>query len=107
VSPCTVYTDGSESAVGGGTTPAGLVKTNIDARGREWSYRYSAAGDLAEQTDPEGLVAKLEYDPIGRLAASTRISQAFPGGAKTTFTYDDHGGQNSVSGSDSGITRLD
>ncbi|TMR22398.1 hypothetical protein ETD86_11950 [Nonomuraea turkmeniaca] len=87
----TIYTDGSEPAVGGGTTPAGLVKTRADARGNTWSYRYTAAGDLAEQTDPEGLVTKLEHDPIGRLSASTRISEAFPGGAETTFTYDGRG----------------
>ncbi|MGP3913445.1 LamG-like jellyroll fold domain-containing protein [Nonomuraea sp. 10N515B] len=87
----TAYTDGTEPAVGGGSTPAGLVKTKADARGNEWSYRYTAVGDLAEQTDPEGLVTKLDYDPIGRLIATTRISQAFPGGAKTTFTYDGRG----------------
>ncbi|MBB5774026.1 LamG-like jellyroll fold domain-containing protein [Nonomuraea jabiensis] len=82
------YTDGSEAAVGGGATPAGLVKTKSDARGSQWSYRYTAAGDLAEQTEPEGLVSKLDYDPLGRLIASTRISQAVPNGAKTTFAYD-------------------
>jgi RHS repeat-associated protein len=87
----TTYTDGSESAVGGGTTPAGLVETRTDARGNEWSYRYTAAGDLAEQTDPEGLVTELEYDVLGRLASSTRISAAVPAGAETTFTYDGRG----------------
>src|SRR5690606_16319200 len=87
----TTYTDGSESAVGGGTTPAGLVKTRTDARGSVWSYRYSAAGDLAEQTDPEGLVTELEYDVLGRLTSSTRISAAVPGGAETTFSYDGRG----------------
>ncbi|MEV6159371.1 LamG-like jellyroll fold domain-containing protein [Nonomuraea sp. NPDC052129] len=87
----TAYTDGSEPAIGGGTTPAGLVKTKTDARGSQWSYRYTAAGDLAEQSDPEGLVTRLDYDPLGRMTASTRISQAVPNGAKTTFTYDDRG----------------
>ncbi|MEU7855206.1 LamG-like jellyroll fold domain-containing protein [Nonomuraea sp. NPDC049141] len=87
----TAYTDGSEPAIGGGTTPAGLVKTKTDARGSQWSYRYTAAGDLAEQTDPQGLVTKLDYDPLGRAIASTRISQAVPNGAKATFTYDNRG----------------
>ncbi|MEV5496677.1 LamG-like jellyroll fold domain-containing protein [Nonomuraea fuscirosea] len=84
----TVYTDGSEPAVGGGTTPAGLVKSKIDARGSTWEYRYTAAGDLAEQTEPEGLVTKLDYDVLGRVTASTRISDAVLGGVETTFAYD-------------------
>ncbi|RVX42809.1 intein/RHS repeat-associated protein [Nonomuraea polychroma] len=85
------YTDGSEAAVGGGTTPAGLVKSKTDARGSTWQYRYTAAGDLAEQTSPEGLVVKLDHDALGRMVASTRISQAVPDGTKTTFTYDGRG----------------
>ncbi|MFI7136131.1 RHS repeat-associated core domain-containing protein [Nonomuraea sp. NPDC050153] len=82
------YTDGSEPAVSGGTTPAGLTKSKTDARGSKWEYRYTAAGDLAEQTGPEGLVTKLEYDVLGRMIASTRVSEAVPNGAKTTFAYD-------------------
>ncbi len=82
------YTNGSEPAVGGGTAPAGLFATKIDARGNTWTYRYTAAGDLAEQTNPEGLKAKLGYDPIGRLISSTQVSQAHPQGVTTTFTYD-------------------
>ncbi|WP_157250742.1 LamG-like jellyroll fold domain-containing protein [Nonomuraea typhae] len=82
------YTDGSEPAVGGGTTPAGLPKSRTDARNNAWTYRYTAAGDLAEQTSPEGLVTKLEYDVVGRVKASSQVSAAFPGGVKTTFTYD-------------------
>ncbi|MGI5274205.1 LamG-like jellyroll fold domain-containing protein [Nonomuraea sp. CA-218870] len=85
------YTDGTESAVGGGSTPAGLVKTRTDPRGNVWSYRYTAAGDLAEQTDPEGLVTELEHDLLGRLVSSTRISDAVPAGAETTIAYDGRG----------------
>ncbi|MGN9779839.1 RHS repeat-associated core domain-containing protein [Nonomuraea sp. ZG12] len=87
----TGYTDGSEPAVGGGSTPAGLVETRTDARGNAWSYRYTAAGDLAEQSDPEGLVTRLDYDVLGRLTASTRVSDAVPDGAQTTFAYDGRG----------------
>ncbi|MEU7900279.1 RHS repeat-associated core domain-containing protein [Nonomuraea sp. NPDC049152] len=83
------YTDGSEAAVGGGTAPAGLVASRRDARGNTWTYRYTAAGDLAEQTDPVGLVTKLNYDALGRLIDSTQVSQAHPDGVKTTFTYDE------------------
>ncbi|MBB6344345.1 RHS repeat-associated protein [Nonomuraea muscovyensis] len=82
------YTDGSEPAIGGGTTPPGLVASKTDARGHAWTYRYTASGDLAEQTDPEGLVTKLDYDTLGRLVASTQVSDAHPDGVKTTFTYD-------------------
>ncbi|NUW30914.1 hypothetical protein HTZ77_05710 [Nonomuraea sp. SMC257] len=82
------YTDGTEPAVNGGTTPAGLVAKKTDARGNAWTYRYTAAGDLAEQTNPAGLVTKLEYDTVGRLSASTQVSQAHPDGVKMTFAYD-------------------
>ncbi|WP_343948126.1 RHS repeat-associated core domain-containing protein [Nonomuraea longicatena] len=84
----TSYTDGTEPAVGGGTTPAGLAETKTDARGSVWTYRYTSAGDLAEQADPAGLVTKLEYDALGRLTGSTLVSAAHPGGVKTVFTYD-------------------
>ncbi|MGP4102279.1 RHS repeat-associated core domain-containing protein [Nonomuraea sp. KM90] len=82
------YTDGSEPAVGGGTTPAGLMKSKTDARTNTWTYRYTAAGDLAEQTAPEGMVIKLDYDVLGRMVASTRVSAAVPDGARSTFVYD-------------------
>ncbi len=83
-----VYTDGSEAAVGGGSTPAGLVESRTDARGSTWQYRYTAAGDLAEQTSPEGAVTKLDYDVLGRMVSTTRTSDAVPNGAKVTFAYD-------------------
>ncbi|GGO81389.1 RHS repeat-associated core domain-containing protein [Nonomuraea cavernae] len=82
------YTDGSEAAIGGGTTLAGLVASQTDARGNTWTYRYSAAGDLAEQIDPAGLVVRLAYDPLGRLTSTSQVSQAHPNGVTTTFTYD-------------------
>ncbi|AQZ68967.1 Rhs family protein [[Actinomadura] parvosata subsp. kistnae] len=85
------YTDGSEPAVGGGTVPAGLIKTRTDAKGNATKLRYTASGDLAEQTDPSGLVTQFEHDELGRVVAQTQISQAQPGGVKTTFTYDNLG----------------
>ncbi|WP_220448352.1 LamG-like jellyroll fold domain-containing protein [Nonomuraea diastatica] len=84
----TSYTDGTESAVGGGTTPAGLVASQTDPRGNTWTYRYTAAGDLAEQRDPEGLQVELDYDALGRLRESSQVSEAHPGGVKTVLTYD-------------------
>ncbi|MEV4477047.1 RHS repeat-associated core domain-containing protein [Nonomuraea sp. NPDC049504] len=87
-SATTTYTDGSEPAVGGGTTPAGLVETSTDFKGSTTSYRYTAAGDLAEQTDPTGLVTTSERDALGRVVTQTAISDAHPDGVKTSYTYD-------------------
>ncbi|MGW5628580.1 polymorphic toxin-type HINT domain-containing protein [Streptosporangium sandarakinum] len=82
------YTDGTEPAIGGGNTPAGLVKSTKDAKGNETTYRYTSAGDLAEQTSPSGLLTKLTYDAVGRMLTRTEVSEAHPTGATTTFTYD-------------------
>ncbi|MER5319050.1 polymorphic toxin-type HINT domain-containing protein [Streptosporangium roseum] len=82
------YTDGTEAAVGGGTTPAGLVKSQKDAKGNESTYRYSAAGDLAEQTSPAGLKVTFAYDSLGRVTSRTEVSAATPDGVTSTFAYD-------------------
>ncbi|MFI7154751.1 RHS repeat-associated core domain-containing protein [Nonomuraea sp. NPDC050022] len=82
------YTDGSEPAVGGGTMPAGLVKSDKDFKGNETVYAYSAAGDLASETLPSGLVRKNTYDALGRMISTTEISKAYPEGVTTTTTYD-------------------
>ncbi|MEU1878495.1 LamG-like jellyroll fold domain-containing protein [Streptosporangium sp. NPDC020072] len=82
------YTDGTEAAVGGGLTPAGLVKSGKDARNNETTYRYTAAGDLAETTSPSGLVVAFTYDAVGRVTSRKEISTANPAGVTTTFTYD-------------------
>lgn len=81
-----VYTDGTEPAVGGGTTPAGLVKTKTAPGGATWRYRYTAAGDLAEQVEPEGLTTTYTYDAIGRRVTETRLVDDTP--VITGFTYD-------------------
>ncbi|WP_271218108.1 RHS repeat-associated core domain-containing protein [Streptosporangium carneum] len=82
------YTDGTESAVGGGTTPAGLPKSSKNAKNEETTYRYTAAGDLAEQTSPSGLVIEFTHDAVGQVISRKEISQAHPAGVITTFTYD-------------------
>ncbi|WP_433539968.1 RHS repeat-associated core domain-containing protein [Streptosporangium sandarakinum] len=87
-STVTAYTDGTEPAIGGGNTPAGLVKSAKDAKGSETTYRYTSAGDLAEQTSPSGLVTKFTYDAVGRMLTRTEVSEAHPTGATTTFAYD-------------------
>jgi RHS repeat-associated protein len=87
-STTTSYTDGSEPAVGGGTTPASLVKTRTDAKGNTTSLRYTSAGDPAEQIDPAGLVTQYEHDVLGRVVSQTQVSDAHPDGVTTSFTYD-------------------
>lgn len=82
------YTDGTEPAIGGGTTPAGLVKSQKNAKGDESTYRYSATGDLAEQTSPSGLTTVFTHDALGRVTSHKEVSAANPGGITSTFTYD-------------------
>ncbi|MEV8632560.1 polymorphic toxin-type HINT domain-containing protein [Streptosporangium sp. NPDC051023] len=82
------YTDGTEPAIGGGTIPAGLPKSQKNAKGDETTYRYTAAGDLAEQTSPSGLVTAFTYDAVGQVTSRKEISQANPDGVTTAFTYD-------------------
>ncbi|MEV7006650.1 LamG-like jellyroll fold domain-containing protein [Streptosporangium sp. NPDC051022] len=82
------YTDGTEPAVGGGTTPAGLVKSEKNAKNEETTYRYNAAGDIVEQTMPSGLIITTARDAVGRPTSRTEVSAAHPSGATTTFTYD-------------------
>ncbi|WP_433254454.1 polymorphic toxin-type HINT domain-containing protein [Streptosporangium sp. CA-135522] len=90
-SATSTYTDGTEPAIGGGTTPAGLVKSQKNLKGDETTYRYSAAGDLAEQTSPSGLTVKFAYDALGRVTSRTEVSTANPDGITSTFTYDSLG----------------
>ncbi|MEV4529188.1 LamG-like jellyroll fold domain-containing protein [Streptosporangium sp. NPDC049304] len=85
------YTDGTEPAVGGGTTPAGLVKTEKDAGNNETAYRYASTGDLAEETGVSGLKTRFDYDELGRRTSQTEVSEAVPDGVTTTFTYDEVG----------------
>ncbi|MFI8522751.1 LamG-like jellyroll fold domain-containing protein [Streptomyces sp. NPDC085481] len=85
----TTYTDGTEPAVGGGTTPAGLVKTTVTTGGATTAYAYFANGDVAKTTAPSGLVTSFTYDGIGRKTSEKQISDTFPTGVMTTFGYDD------------------
>ncbi|WP_436757961.1 LamG-like jellyroll fold domain-containing protein [Streptosporangium sp. V21-05] len=82
------YTDGTESAIGGGTTPAGLLEVAKDLKDNETTYRYTASGQVAEQTSPSGLKTTFTYDAVGRLTSRAEISAAHPAGISTTFTYD-------------------
>lgn len=82
------YTTGVEPAVGGGNTPAGLPKTTTDPRGKITRYQYYKNGDLAWVTDPSGSVTKYTYDALGRKLSETVVTDAYPVGTTSTFTYD-------------------
>ncbi|MFD1661856.1 DNRLRE domain-containing protein [Streptomyces caeni] len=82
------YTDGTEAAVGGGTVPAGLPATTVDARGGVTTRRYTTAGDLAQVTDPAGVVTGYTYDALGRETGDKLISDAYPDGVTTSTAYD-------------------
>lgn len=84
----TTYTTGTETAVGGGTTPAGLVATRTTPGGAQTSYRYYANGDLAEAVSPSGLVTQYTYDGLGRVTSEKQISDSFPDGVTTSYAYD-------------------
>ncbi|MER5965389.1 LamG-like jellyroll fold domain-containing protein [Streptomyces sp. NPDC002057] len=84
----TTYTRGTESAVAGGTTPAGLVATTVTPEGAATAHAYYANGDLAATTTPSGLVTRYTYDGIGRKTGETQISDTHPDGVATTYTYD-------------------
>ncbi|MFF3329348.1 LamG-like jellyroll fold domain-containing protein [Streptomyces sp. NPDC002888] len=84
----TTYTAGTEAAVGGGTTPAGLVLTETTPGGAKTSYRYYTTGDLSEATAPSGLVTSYTYDGLGRKTSEKQVSDTFPTGVPTTYSYD-------------------
>ncbi|MFJ3549189.1 LamG-like jellyroll fold domain-containing protein [Streptomyces sp. NPDC090114] len=84
----TTYTQGVESATGGGTVPPGLVATQTAPGGAKTSYHYYANGDLAQVTTPSGLVTRYAYDGLGRRTAETQVSDTFPDGVTTTYVYD-------------------
>ncbi|NEE43420.1 hypothetical protein G3M55_02215, partial [Streptomyces sp. SID8455] len=58
------YTTGAEPAIGGGNTPTGLPMTSTDPRGKITRYQYFTSGDLAQITEPSGLVTKFTYDAL-------------------------------------------
>ncbi|MEV4439694.1 LamG-like jellyroll fold domain-containing protein [Streptomyces sp. NPDC049577] len=84
----TTYTTGQESAVGGGTMPAGLVRSTTAPGGAFTEYAYTAQGDLAQATAPSGLVTRYTYDGIGRKVSETQVADSQPNGVTTTFAYD-------------------
>ncbi|MDX2813402.1 LamG domain-containing protein [Streptomyces sp. PA03-5A] len=81
------YTDGTEQAVGGGSTPIGLVKTQTTTGRAVTTSEYYANGDLARVTSPSSLVTTFTYDGIGRRLTETQISDSQPAGVTSTYGY--------------------
>jgi RHS repeat-associated protein len=91
------YTDGTEPAVGGGTTPAGLLEVE-ESPATTWTvgtpvyestqYAYDSTGDLVTVTAPSGLQTSYVYDTLGRRKTETVISDTFPDpGVTTNYAY--------------------
>jgi RHS repeat-associated protein len=55
----------------------------VDARGKQWSYTFDAAGQLKTVADPLSNVTQFFYDEVGN-----RIRQRDAAGNETTFEYD-------------------
>ncbi|MET9465969.1 LamG-like jellyroll fold domain-containing protein [Streptomyces sp. NPDC006544] len=83
----TTFTNGTEPAIGGGTTPPGLVATEKSPGGATVSYAYYANGDVAQAATPSGLVTKYTYDGIGRSLSETQVSTLQPTGTTTSYEY--------------------
>ena len=82
------YTAGTESAVGGGTEPPGLLASLTAPGGGVTSYAYDSAGDVMRATNPLGLVTRYTYDNLGRDLTQTQVSDTFPAGLTTSYGYD-------------------
>jgi len=82
------YSVGTEPAIGGGFTPAGLLLSEIDAKGAATTYRYDSAGNLRKMTDRAALVTDYTYDELGRRLTTTVVSDTFPAGVVTMAGYD-------------------
>ncbi|GIF96860.1 discoidin domain-containing protein [Catellatospora citrea] len=77
------YTDGTESATGGGLVPAGLVERYVNPLGGTVDYSYNSRGDLTRSVSPLGMATDYTYDLLGRSVG--RTDSAVENG--TTVTY--------------------
>jgi RHS repeat-associated protein len=91
------YTDGTETAIGGGTMPAGLLETAVSPRGNvsgatpanfATTFEYDSEGDLRRVTTPAGLVTEYTHDELGRVLTDTVTDSLASTATTTTFTYD-------------------
>ncbi|WP_431947191.1 LamG-like jellyroll fold domain-containing protein, partial [Micromonospora marina] len=83
-----VYTDGTTvAAFGGGFAPPGLPSTITKPGGGVVRIVYYTNGDIAEVTDPAGLVTRYEYDQLGRTTKEIDIVGGVPR-STTAFKHD-------------------
>ena len=87
----TTYTSGTELAVGSTTetVASGLISSVKDSEQRTTRYSYNVYGDLAVVVSPNGLRNEYTYDALGRRIQDKEISDTYPAGLVTTYTYDD------------------
>ncbi len=84
----TAYSTGVEAAYNGGVIPSGLPVSSTDARNAVTRFSYYANGDLAQITEPSGLITRYSYDALGRRTSQTEVSDSYPAGLTTSFGYD-------------------
>ena len=83
------YTDGTTvAAADSGFAPAGLPYRTTSPGGAVNLVGYLHDGDAASTTDPNGLVTKFGYDNLGRVTGKTVVSDSYPAGLTTSYTYD-------------------
>lgn len=72
----------------GGIQPAGLVASTTTPGGAVQRFVYYSNGDLYETISPLGGVTRFTYDGLGRVTATTVLTESQPDPLVTTFTYD-------------------
>ena len=83
------YTDGTTiAAADTGFAPKGLPCSTVSAGGATTTIKYFHDGDVAQVTDPDGMVTKFTYDNLGRELSKTEISNSYPAGLVTSYVYD-------------------
>jgi RHS repeat-associated protein len=82
------YTIGTEAAIGGGSMPANLLRTEASPTGSTITYSYDNRGNLRRVVRPSGLRIEYTYDELGRMLSSTEYSDTYPAGVRTDNEYD-------------------
>ncbi|HXS63847.1 MAG TPA: DUF6531 domain-containing protein [Streptosporangiaceae bacterium] len=96
------YTAGTETAIGGGTEPSGLLASVTAPGGGVNKIAYDSAGDVMQTTGPTGLVTSYTYDNLGRQLTQTQLSDTFSAGLTISYAYD--GQDRVVTETDPGVT---